>query len=141
MILDFPKFYKLNSIGDKRGNLVVLEGNSDVPFDIKRIYFMYGAVMGVKRGLHAHKELHQLVVCVAGHCRMTLDDGHRRDSIQLDDPLLALDLPPMLWHEMDEFSSDCILLVLANGYYDEADYVRDYSDFKALTQTEYLPSC
>lgn len=117
--------------GDERGSLVAIEQLRDAPFDIARVYYLYGTIPGVTRGLHAHRELRQLVVALAGSCTMLLDDGAARTSIRLGDPATGLLLPPLVWHEMSDFSPDCVLMVLADAAYDEADYIRDYGEFLA----------
>ena len=117
--------------GDERGRLVAIEGMSDVPFGIARAYYVYGTTPGVTRGLHAHRALNQLAVAVAGSCTMLLDDGTQRVTVRLDDPAVGLTMGPMIWHEMSDFSPDCVLMVLADAAYDEADYIRDYDAFLA----------
>ena len=120
--------------GDARGSLVAIEGMSDIPFAIARVYYVYATVTGVTRGLHAHRALNQLAVAVAGSCTMLLDDGAHRVTVRLDDPAVGLTLPPMVWHEMSDFSSDCVLMVLADAAYDEADYIRNYDEFLATAR-------
>ena len=120
--------------GDARGSLVAIEGMSDIPFAIARVYYVYATVTGVTRGLHAHRALHQLAVAVSGSCTMLLDDGAQRMTVRLDDPAVGLTLPPMVWHEMSDFSADCVLMVLADAAYDEADYIRDYGEFLAMAK-------
>ena len=117
--------------GDERGSLVAIEGERDLPFAIARVYYVFGTLPGVDRGLHAHHQLRQLAIAVAGSCTMLLDDGQRRVSVRLDDPAVGLTLPPMVWHTMSDFSHDCVLMVLADAVYDEADYIRDYDAFLA----------
>ena len=117
------------ALGDDRGSLVVLEAHKDVPFDIKRGYYLFGTKIDVARGFHAHKELKQLAVCVTGKCRMILDNGVTREESWLDSPTKGLRIDDMIWHEMHDFSEDCVLLVLASEHYDEADYIRSYDDF------------
>ena len=116
-------------LGDDRGSLVALEGEKTVPFTIQRVYYLFGTKLGVSRGFHAHKKLQQVAVCVTGRCRMVLDDGQKREEVWLDSSIKGVSLPPMVWHEMHDFSPDCVLLVLASEHYDEADYIRDYDDF------------
>ena len=130
--MTIAKLYDFPELGDHRGSLIVLDKHSGVPFTVKRVYYLFGAAEGVSRGFHAHKKLHQIAVCISGQCRMVIDNGLSRESIQLNSPFLAIDLPPMLWHEMHDFSTDCILLVLASDYYDEDDYIRAYKDFKKI---------
>ena len=120
--------------GDERGRLVAIEGASDVPFAIARVYYVYATVTGVTRGLHAHRALNQLAVAVAGSCTMLLDDGARRMTVRLDDPAVGLTMGPMIWREMSDFSADCVLMVLADAAYDECDYIRDYGEFLALAK-------
>jgi dTDP-4-dehydrorhamnose 3,5-epimerase-like enzyme len=118
------------NLGDDRGSLVVLNQQQEIPFTVKRVYYIYGTKDEVSRGFHAHKELHQLAICVSGSCRMVLDDGHSRQEILMQSPEVGVDLPPFLWHEMHNFTPDCVLLVLASALYDEDDYIRDYELFK-----------
>ena len=120
--------------GDERGRLVAIEEHYDIPFAIARVYYVYATVTGVTRGLHAHRALHQMAVAVSGSCTMLLDDGAQRMTVRLDDPAVGLTLPPMVWHEMSDFSADCVLMVLADAAYDEADYIRDYGEFLALAK-------
>ncbi len=122
-LIDFPP------LGDDRGSLVALEANKTVPFDIKRVYYIFGTKPGVARGLHAHKALKQVAVCVTGSCRMLLDNGQNKEEILLDSPTKGLLIEGLVWREMYEFTPDCVLLVLASEHYDEADYIRDYEDF------------
>ena len=117
--------------GDDRGSLVAIEGGRDVPFAIARVYYVYATTPGVTRGLHAHRALNQLAVAVAGSCTMLLDDGTQRVTVRLDDPAVGLTMGPMIWREMSDFSPDCVLMVLADAAYDEADYIRDYDAFLA----------
>jgi dTDP-4-dehydrorhamnose 3,5-epimerase-like enzyme len=117
--------------GDELGWLVALESDRNVPFPIRRTYYIFGTKNGVRRGKHAHRQLTQMMVCVAGQCKVLLDDGSKREEIALTRNDRGLMLAPMLWHEMYEFSPDCVLLVLADNWYEEADYIRDYDAFKA----------
>lgn len=117
------------SLGDERGSLVALEGAKTVPFEIKRVYYIFGTQPGVARGFHAHRNLRQVAVCVKGKCRMVLDDGEKREEAWLDSPNKGLVINEMVWREMHDFSSDCVLLVLASEHYDESDYIRLYSNF------------
>jgi dTDP-4-dehydrorhamnose 3,5-epimerase-like enzyme len=120
--------------GDTRGSLVAIEAGHDLPFAIARAYYVFGTLPGVDRGLHAHHRVHQFAIAVAGSCTMVLDDGRSQVSVPLDDPAMGLTLPPMVWHTMTDFSPDCVLLVLADAIYDEADYIRDYDAFIALVK-------
>ena len=122
-IINFP------SIGDNRGSLVAMETMDKIPFNIKRAYFILDTQKNVSRGFHAHKDLQQVAVCVAGKCRMTLDDGKKREDVWLDSPNKGIFIDKYIWHEMHDFSEDCVLLVLANEHYIESDYIRSYDDF------------
>lgn len=123
------KLIKLDLLGDERGSLISLEQKKNIPFDIKRVYYLFGTKNGVSRGFHAHKNLQQVAICVRGSCRFILDDGQSRESIVLDSPDIGLYIDNAKWREMHEFSDDCVLMVLASDYYDESDYVRDYDEF------------
>jgi dTDP-4-dehydrorhamnose 3,5-epimerase len=120
--------------GDERGSLVAVEELKEVPFAIVRAYYLFGTQPGVTRGLHAHRAVRQFAVPVAGSCTMLVDDGLTRAKVRLEQPTVGLLLPPMVWHEMSDFSSDCVLLVLADAPYDESDYIRDYDHFLELAQ-------
>ncbi|MBT9300642.1 sugar 3,4-ketoisomerase [Pseudomonas sp. TAE6080] len=121
--------------GDERGQLIALENNKNIPFEIKRVYYLTQTQEGVARGFHAHKELMQVAVCISGRCLMKLDDGIVQEDVWLDSPAKAILIRKMVWHEMHHFSSDCVLLVLADELYDEQDYIRSYSEFKLLAKT------
>jgi len=123
------KLIDFSILGDSRGSLVALESNKNVPFDIKRVYYIFGTKNQVSRGFHAHKDLQQIAVCVSGSCEFLLDDGKTRESVVLDNPSRALYIDNNKWREMHNFSDDCVLLVLASKYYDESDYIRDYNEF------------
>ncbi|VVQ26001.1 sugar 3,4-ketoisomerase [Pseudomonas fluorescens] len=122
------------SLGDDRGQLVALEGNKNIPFEIKRVYYLTGTKPGTPRGFHAHKQLEQIAVCVSGKCRMILDDGFRKEEVWLDSPTKAISISKMIWREMHDFSEDCVLLVLASEHYDESDYIRSYLDFSGMVR-------
>ena len=115
--------------GDSRGSLIAIESNKDIPFDIKRIYYIFDTKPGVVRGHHAHKTLEQMLVCVSGSCTIVLDDGENRNEVVLSDPSSGLYIGPNIWREMKDFSEGAVLLVLASDWYNEADYIRDYSEF------------
>jgi dTDP-4-dehydrorhamnose 3,5-epimerase-like enzyme len=119
-------------LGDDRGSLVALETHKTVPFDVKRVYYIFGTKPGVSRGFHAHRALQQVAVCVTGKCRMVLDDGHQREDVWLDSPTKGLLIGDLVWREMHDFSPDCVLLVLASEFYNEADYIRSYAEFKQI---------
>jgi dTDP-4-dehydrorhamnose 3,5-epimerase-like enzyme len=115
--------------GDARGQLSVAEIGGALPFVVRRVYWIHGTKPGVSRGFHAHKQLHQFCVCVAGSLRISLFDGRREESVVLDSSAQGLLIGPALWHEMHDFSPDCVLMVFADAEYDEADYIRDRAEF------------
>jgi dTDP-4-dehydrorhamnose 3,5-epimerase-like enzyme len=121
-----------NIIGDESGSLIALENLHEVPFEVKRVYYIFDTKKGVRRGMHAHRDLEQLCLCVRGSCTFVLDDGTKKDIIKLDSPKTGLYIKSLIWREMFDFSEDCVLVVLANKYYDEADYIRTYEEFKQL---------
>lgn len=123
------KLLDIKTLGDERGHLIALENDKSVPFAIKRVYYLTDTQPGVPRGFHAHKELTQVAVCVSGRCLMKMDDGHTQEEVWLDAPDKAIVIDKMIWHEMHDFSSDCVLLVLASDFYDEQDYIRNYEAF------------
>jgi dTDP-4-dehydrorhamnose 3,5-epimerase-like enzyme len=116
-------------LGDERGALVALEGGINVPFEVARVYYIFGTKPGVRRGLHAHSDLSQLAVCVSGTCTFLLDNGVERADIVLNSPGRGLYIGSMVWREMYDFSDDCVLMVLANAHYNESDYIRSYDTF------------
>ena len=118
--------------GDNRGNLISLEENKNIPFDIKRVYYIFNTKKDTRRGFHAHKNLKQVLIVVKGNCKILLDDGKTKENILLDSPGKGLIIKEMIWREMYDFSSDCILLVLASNFYNEGDYIRDYKEFIQL---------
>lgn len=103
-----------------------------IPFDIKRIYYIFETKSNVSRGFHAHRALKQVAVCVAGSCRMVLDNGTQREGVLLDSPTKGVLIEGLIWREMHDFSSNCVLLVLASEEYRESDYIRNYEDFKRM---------
>ena len=119
-------------LGDERGSLVALETGKTVPFDIKRVYYIFATQKNVARGFHAHKNLKQIAVCVTGNCRMVLDNGKIRQDAWLDSPTKGLLISDLVWREMHDFSQDCVLLVLASEHYDENDYIRTYTEFQTI---------
>jgi dTDP-4-dehydrorhamnose 3,5-epimerase-like enzyme len=120
--------------GDERGCLIALENNNNLPFDVKRVYYIFGTESGVRRGYHAHRNLKQLAVCVSGSCRFLLDNGKSKEYVELNSPTSGLLIEGLIWREMYDFSADCVLMVLADAYYDEADYIRDYDKFLELSK-------
>ena len=128
--IDFQKH------GDQRGMLVALEENHEIPFTIKRVYYMYDTVTGVRRGYHAHKKLEQILIAVHGSCKIHLDDGEDTEEVLLDKPYEGIYISNNMWREMYDFSDDAVLLVLASEYYDESDYIRSYPDFLKFVRGE-----
>ena len=115
--------------GDERGKLISLEGNKNVPFDIKRVYWIFDTVPNFNRGMHAHKNMEQIIVAMDGACQFVLDDGKKRESLWLNRPDIGLYIGKNMWREMKNFSYGCKLMVLASDYYDEKEYIRDYDEF------------
>ena len=112
-----------------------VEGGKDIPFEIKRVYYIYHTKPDVRRGCHAHKSLKQVLICMKGSCNILLDDGTERQEIRMDIPGKGLFIGEMVWREMYDFSPDCVLVVLASEHYDEDDYIRNYNGFiKAANQ-------
>jgi dTDP-4-dehydrorhamnose 3,5-epimerase-like enzyme len=120
---------QLQKHGDNRGMLIALEQDLNVPFEIRRVYYLFSTKCGVHRGMHAHRNLNQLAVAVRGSVTFLLDDGSGPSTVVLEDPSLGLLLRRMMWREMYDFSEDCVLMVLADRPYDPADYITDYSSF------------
>jgi dTDP-4-dehydrorhamnose 3,5-epimerase-like enzyme len=128
------KRIRLQKHGDERGMLVALEQGRNVPFVIKRVYYLIETKRDVHRGLHAHRHLRQLAVAVCGSMRFHLDNGFESMDIVLDDPAQGLFLDRMIWREMYDFTADCVLMVLADQLYDPTDYIRDYGEFRRLAR-------
>jgi dTDP-4-dehydrorhamnose 3,5-epimerase-like enzyme len=123
------KLIELPRIHDPRGNLTFVEGSHHVPFDIKRVYYLYDVPGGAERGGHAHKQLEQLIVAMSGSFDVILDDGYEKRRVHLNRSYNGLYVPRMIWRELDNFSSGSVCMVLASNYYDETDYYRDHVDF------------
>ena len=132
MALSDCKQIALHKICDPRGNLSFIEARKDIPFDIKRVYYLYDVPGGSDRGSHAHKNLHQFIVAMAGSFDVVLDDGTKKKRFHLNRPYNGLYVYPMMWRYLDNFSSGAVCMVLASSHYDESDYIRDYSDFISL---------
>ena len=115
--------------GDERGILIALEEKRNIPFTIRRCYFMYNTQPNVSRGFHAHKTLRQVLICVHGSCKITLDNGTEKETVVLDRPNKGLFISSNIWRVMHDFSDDAVLMVLADQLYDESDYIRNYDDF------------
>lgn len=127
-IIDLPK------ISDPRGNLSFIEAGRHVPFDIRRVYYLYDVPGGSDRGSHAHKRLHQFIVAMSGSFDVVLDDGLEKKRFHLNRSYYGLYVCPMIWRYLDNFSSGAVCMVLASGYYDETDYIRNYQQFLELAR-------
>lgn len=123
------KKYTFQPHGDARGQLVALEEGKDIPFSVKRIYYIYDTGQGIIRGHHAHKNLQQILICIHGSCKIRLDNGSESEIVPLEKPYEGLYVANNMWREMFDFSPDAVLLVLASELYNEADYIRDYDEF------------
>ena len=121
--------YAFQQHGDDRGMLVALEEYKDIPFEIKRVYYMYDTKKNVHRGFHAHKSLEQILICIHGSCKVLLDNGTEKKIVSLEKPYEGLYIANNMWREMYDFSEDAVLMVLASEYYKEEDYIRDYNEF------------
>ena len=115
--------------GDERGKLVSLEGCKNIPFDIKRVYYIFDTLPNQNRGMHAHKNMEQIIIAMDGACQFILDDGKNKESVWLNRPDVGLYIGKNMWREMRHFSYGCKLMVLASDYYDEKEYIRDYDVF------------
>ena len=120
---------KLKAIADERGKLIALEGGKNLPFEIKRVYYIFDTSPKFDRGGHAHTNLEQLMLCLAGSCEFILDDGKNKEKVILNSPEVGLYIGKNMWREMKNFSYDCRLVVLASDFYDEREYIRDYDEF------------
>lgn len=129
MNIDLCKLVGLPKIADPRGNLTFIEGNNHIPFDIQRVYYLYDVPGGAERGGHAHKGLQQLIIAMSGSFDVVLDDGRDKKRVHLNRSYNGLYVCPMIWRELDNFSSGSVCMVLASSKYDEDDYYRNYADF------------
>jgi hypothetical protein len=132
-MIDNCKLINLPKIADARGNLSFIEGGIHIPFDIQRVYYLYDVPGGAERGGHAHKGLHQLIVAMSGSFDVILDDGREKRRIHMNRSYSGLYVCPMIWRELDNFSSGSVCMVLASNKYDEEDYYRDYDEFIQAT--------
>ena len=126
-----PRVVELGKIHDPRGNLTVIESAGEaLPFDIKRVYFLYDVPAGAERGGHSHRQCHEALIAISGSFDVSLDDGTCRRTVTLNRPYQALHIVPGVWRTLDNFSSGAVCLVIASEHYDEGDYIRDYEEFK-----------
>lgn len=126
------RFVKLPTAVDDRGWATFAAEIKDVPFNIRRVYYVYRVPRGKIRGAHAHIKEKQVVVAVSGSLEVRLDDGRRKKNVRLDDPSRGLYIPPMIWREFHDFSRDGILLVIVDAFLDQKEYIRDYGDFRRM---------
>jgi len=131
MPLNDCRLIQLPKISDPRGNLTFVEGGNHIPFDIERVYYLYDVPGGSDRGAHAHKALHQLIIAMSGSFDVVLDDGREKKRFHLNRSYYGLYVCPMMWRELDNFSSGSVCMVLASNMYDEDDYYRDYVEYLA----------
>jgi dTDP-4-dehydrorhamnose 3,5-epimerase-like enzyme len=129
MPIEDCKLIELPKISDPRGNLTFIEGGQHIPFEIRRVYYTYDVPGGTDRGGHAHKALHQLIIAMSGSFDVTLDDGRTKQKFHLNRSYQGLYLCPMIWRDLDNFSSGSVCMVLASNIYDASDYYRDYDEF------------
>lgn len=129
MSLENAKLINFPKIDDSRGSLSFIEGNRHIPFEIKRIYYLYNNNFDVKRGAHGHKKLEQIIIPISGSFNFILDDGFNQKSFFLESPHIGLYVPSMMWRDLNSFSPGSICLVLASDVYDEEDYYRNYQEF------------
>ncbi len=123
------RIVELPKISDPRGNLTFIENGRQIPFDIKRVYYLYDVPGGSERGGHAHKELHQLIIAISGSFDIHIDDGANKKTFHLNRSYSGLYVCPLIWREIDNFSSGAVCMALASDYYDEVDYFRNYDQF------------
>ncbi|HEE6145492.1 WxcM-like domain-containing protein [Acinetobacter baumannii] len=130
-LIDLPNF------GDERGGLVAIESNQSIPFDVKRLYYIFNTSQK-PRGFHAHIDLKQVAICLKGSCRFILDNGSTKEEVVLDNPIQGLVIEGLIWREMHDFSEDCVLLVLASEHFTEQDYIRNYDEFLRVVNQPYI---
>ena len=128
-MIDLCKIIDLPKISDPRGNLTFVEGSNHIPFDIQRVYYLYDVPGGAERGGHAHKKLQQLIIAMSGSFDVVLDDGKEKRRVHLNRSYNGLYVCPMIWRELDNFSSGSVCMVLASNKYDETDYYREYAEY------------
>jgi hypothetical protein len=128
-MIDLCKIIDLPMIKNPKGNLTFIEGGRQIPFDIRRVYYLYDIPGGEERGGHAHRALHQLIIAMSGSFDIRLDDGRAKKTVHMNRSYYGLYICPMIWREIDNFSSGAVCMALASEFYDEADYYRDYDQF------------
>jgi dTDP-4-dehydrorhamnose 3,5-epimerase-like enzyme len=126
------KVVRFNQLGDDRGHLVVVEGCKDIPFEISRIFYIYGSDNDVVRGQHANRDSEFVLINVSGKSKVKIDYGDSQEIIELNEPHMGVYIPKMIWKEMYDFSEDSVLLVLSNIKYNPEEYIRDYNEYLAL---------
>lgn len=137
MPLDDCRIIELPKIQDQRGNLTFIEADRHVPFEIRRVYYLYDVPGGAARAAHGHRSLHQLMIAMSGSFDVTLDDGKEKKLFHLNRSYFGLYIPPMMWRDLDNFSSGAVCMVLASDYYDENDYFRNYDNFLKAARGEH----
>src|ERR1041384_938164 len=125
----------LPKVADHRGNLTFIEQHKHVPFEVRRVFYVYDIPSGQDRGAHAHRALHQFVVCLSGSLDVALDDGNERRTVHLNRPWIGLHIPPMIWASEGNFDPGTVYLILASDYYEAADYYRDYDEFVRVARS------
>ena len=130
------KLLELPVVHNPQGNLTFVEGQRHVPFEIERVYYMYDVPGGATRGGHAHRALEQVIIAMSGSFEVVLDDGVDRKNVTLNRSYVGLYLPPMIWRELVNFSSGSVCMALASAYYEEADYYRDYDQFRSAAESQ-----
>ena len=126
------KIIELPEMGDERGNLVIIEGNRDIPFEIKRVFYMYGTDSKMVRGSHANRKSEFVLINVAGSTKIKIDDGFSTAIVELNKPRMGIYIPAMLWKDMFDFSDDSVLLVLSSEHYDDSEYIRNYDEYRKI---------
>ncbi len=133
---DLYKLINFKDLGDERGKLVVIEGGQAIPFEIARVFYIYGSDQSVIRGQHANKDSEFVLVNVAGSSKVMITDGTRKEIVSLNKPMEAVYIPKMIWKEMYDFSPDSVLLVLANTHYNGNEYIRDFDEYLKIMKVE-----
>ena len=133
-MLENTKLLKFETCGDENGSLIALEQNKNIPFDIKRVYYIFDTKKRVVRGRHAHKNLEQVLICVKGSCKFLLDNGKSKEVIELNCPDTGLYIGKNIWREFYDFTPDCIIIVIASEFYDPDEYIKDYDEFLATVK-------